>query len=76
MVQEALDTHYPDHYLPIGGHAWLVSAQGQTVRQVATKLRLGDAKDDEETTVGIVISAGSYYGRQHSDVWEWFDANQ
>lgn len=73
-VRRGLEAHYGggNHY-NAGRGTWFIATNGETTRQVATKIGVGDSQDP---TGGIVVPVSSYWGRHSHDLWEWIDLKQ
>ena len=63
---EELQRLFPGDHLRVGPGQWLISAP-RTAKEVSDALGISDARSG----TGIVITAGPYYGRAPSDVWDW-----
>ncbi len=63
-------------YYPKGsrveGDSIFIATDGETTRQVATRIGLGD----DPSSNGIVVPVTSYWGRYDRDLWEWLSAKQ
>ncbi len=69
LVKERIQKNYHDKYYE-DGNSFFVATDGETTRQVATKIGLGD---EEPTSLGIVVPITNYWGRYKSEVWEWIN---
>ena len=67
LVRSKLEQRYSDSYFD-DDNTFFVATEGETTRQLASKIGLGD---EEPVTSGIVIPATSFWGRYNSEVWEW-----
>ena len=74
-VKAGIDEHYRDNCHEAGNDAFFIATSGETTRQVATKLGLGDDNPSGVTT-GIIIPVTGYWGRYSSDLWEWIVVKQ
>ena len=70
-----IDAHYHNSYFQTGDDVFFIATEGETTRQVATKIGLGD-DNPEGVTSGIVIPVTSYWGRHSPDLWEWISVKQ
>ncbi len=68
LVRARILKSYDGNYFDAGNGSFFISTDGETTRQVATKIGLGD---DADVTSGIVISVTTYWGRYNKDLWEW-----
>ena len=53
-------------------NCFFIATNGETTRQLATKIGLGD----DGVSSGIVIPVTSYWGRDRSELWEWISVKQ
>ena len=67
LVRSKLEQRYSDSYFD-DDNTFFVATEGETTRQLASKIGLGD---EEPATSGIVIPVTSFWGRYNSEVWEW-----
>ena len=74
-VKAGIVKHYRDNHYDTGNDVFFIATSGETTRQVATKLGLGDDNADGVTT-GIIIPVMSYWGRHSSELWEWISVKQ
>ena len=76
-VRRGVARYYNNHHYNAGRGAWFIATEGETARQVATKLGLGDVDPaDGNTTGGIVVPVTSFWGRHSVDLWEWIGTKQ
>lgn len=73
LVKTKIVEQYPDGHYEAGDSTFFVATRGETTRQVATKVGLGDG---DGATSGIVIPVTSYWGRQDRTLWEWISVQQ
>ena len=66
-VKKSADKHYGGDYYETEQGALFIATNGETTRQVASKIGLGD----EPTGTGIVVPVTSYWGRHNRELWEW-----
>ena len=74
-VKSGLQRHYRDNYYDAGDGVFFISTVGETTRQLATKIGLGDDNSDGVTS-GIVVPVTNFWGRQNKDLWEWISVRQ
>ena len=74
-IKAGIDTHYRDSHYEAGDGVFFIATEGETTRQLATKVGLGD-DNVAGVTSGIVIPVTSYWGRHSSDLWEWISVKQ
>ena len=74
-VRLGLRAHYEKYHYNAGRGTFFVATRGETTKQVASKLGLGDG-NEHGTTGGIVVPVTSYWGRHSNDLWEWIDTMQ
>ena len=67
LVRRKLEQRYSGRYYD-DDNTFFVATEGETTRQLASKIGLGD---EEPATSGIVIPVINYWGRYNSEVWEW-----
>ena len=74
-VKAGIDQLYGGNYHEVSADVRFAATDGETTRQLATKIGLGD---DNETggTSGIVIPVASYRGRYSSLLREWISVEQ
>jgi len=72
VVHEKIVEHYADNYLDAGHESFFIATGGETTRQLASKIGLGD----DPVASGIVIPVTSYWGRYNRDIWEWINVKQ
>ena len=76
-VRLGLSKHYENNHYDAGQGAFFVATRGETTRQIATKLGMGDASESrQDTTRGIVIPVTNFWGRHSTDLWEWIRVKQ
>ena len=66
-ARERIKTRYGDNCYETGRNSFFVATAGETTRQLASAIELGD----ESASSGIVIPMTSYRGRHDSQLWEW-----
>lgn len=66
-VRERIKARYGDNCYETGRNSFFVATEGETTRQLASAIGLGD----ESASSGIVIPVTSYWGRHDSQLWEW-----
>ncbi len=74
-VRAGLHEHYGNNYYEAADDVFFIATEGETTRQLATKIGLGD-DNTAGVTMGIVIPVTSYWGRYHSQLWEWISVKQ
>ena len=74
-VKSELELHYKGNYYDAGDNVYFISTVGETTRQLATKIGLGD-DDGVGVTSGIVLPVTNFWGRQNKDLWEWINVSQ
>lgn len=74
-VKVGIDEHYGNNHFEAASGVFFIATEGETTRQLATKIGLGDDNEDGITT-GIVIPVTSYWGRYNSQLWEWISVKQ
>lgn len=67
LVRSNLEKRYSDRYYD-DGNSFFIATDGETTRQLASNIGLGD---EEPATSGIVIPVTTFWGRYDSEVWEW-----
>ena len=75
LVKAKIAERYADNYYEVDEETLFVAAQGETTRQVATNIGLGEG-DPEDLSSGIVIPVTSYWGRYNPELWEWINVKQ
>jgi hypothetical protein len=67
-----IDTLFPDANLSVGVGQWLlIGPSSMTTQELAIKLNISV---ESPTSIGIVLSVNSYFGRAPLNVWEWLTA--
>ena len=74
-VKSGIDAHYRDSCYEVGSGVFFIATAGETTRQLATKIGLGDDIGTGVTS-GIVIPVTSYWGRHSTELWEWISVKQ
>ena len=69
LVREKVKKHYNSDFYE-DDNCFFLATDGETTRQVATKIGLGD---EEPTTLGVVIPITTYWGLYKQEVWEWIN---
>ena len=67
LVKSKLEQRYSGRYYD-DDRTFFIATEGETTRQLASNIGLGD---EEPATSGIVIPVTSFWGRYNSEVWEW-----
>ena len=75
LVKAKIAERYAGDYYEIDDETFFVATQGETTRQVATNIGLGEG-NPEELASGIVIPVTSYWGRYSPDLWDWINVKQ
>lgn len=68
QVIQKLEEHYSSNYFVTRRNSIFIATSGETTRQIATKIGLGD---DPAVSSGIVVPVNNYWGRFDSQLWEW-----
>ena len=72
-VRDRIETYYGNNNFYDAGHnCFFIATQGETTRQLASKIGLGD----NDVSKGIVIPVTSYWGRYSANLWEWISVKQ
>lgn len=66
-VRKCANEHYPGDFYETEQGAFFIATSGETTRQVASKVGLGD----EPAGTGVVAPVTSYWGRHSRELWEW-----
>ncbi len=66
-VRKCANEQYSGDWYETEQGAFFIATSGETTRQVASKIGLGD--DAAET--GVVVPVTSYWGRHNRELWEW-----
>ena len=66
-MKKSVDENYSGEYYETKQGAFFITTNGETTRQVATKIGLGD----EPAGTGVVVPVTSYWGRHNRELWEW-----
>ena len=74
-VKANIEKHYGNDHYDAGGGVFFVATEGETTRQLATKIGLGD-ESAEGATSGIVMPVTTYWGRHDPELWEWIGIKQ
>lgn len=74
-VKAGLDKYYRDSHYDAGGDVFFIATDGETTRELATKIGLGDENEDGVTS-GIVVPVTTFWGRQSTGLWEWIGVKQ
>ena len=74
-VKAGIDQHYGGNHYEVAADVYFVATEGETTRQLATKIGLGD-ENEAGVTSGIVIPVTSHWGRYSSQLWEWISVKQ
>jgi len=74
-VKSGLERYYEGNYYDAGDNVYFISTDGETTRQLATKIGLGDDNGNGFTS-GIVVPVTNFWGRQSKDLWEWISVRQ
>ena len=74
-VKAGIDEHYGNNHYEAADGVFFIATEGETTRQLATKIGLGD-DDGAGVTSGIVVPVTSYWGRYNSQLWEWISVKQ
>ena len=74
-VMAGINAHYRNNHYMAGNGVFFIATEGETTRQLATKIGLGDENPDGVTS-GIVIPVTSYWGRDNAELWEWISVKQ
>ena len=69
-VRARLKEFYPENHFDDGYGVFFVASDGETTKQVASKIGIGD-DDGGGVTSGIVTPMTTYWGRAPSELWEW-----
>ena len=75
LVEEKIAGRYAGSCYQIDDSTFLIATEGETTRQVATNIGLGDG-EPENVTSGIVMPVTSYWGRYDPDLWDWINVMQ
>ena len=72
-VKLKIEHHYTrENYYDSGRDSFFIATVGETTRQLATKIGLGD----NNVSSGIVVPVTSYWGRYSTELWEWINVKQ
>ena len=74
-VMAGISKHYSSSYYQAGDDVFFIATEGETTRQLATKVGLGD-DNPAGVTSGIVVPVTSYWGRHNAELWEWISVKQ
>ena len=72
LVRNKLIKNYNGNFYD-DGSSFFIATEGETTRQLATKIGLGE---EEPSTRGIVVPVTVFWGRYNPEVWEWIIAKQ
>lgn len=75
LVRSTVERRYNANHYDAGDGVFFIATKGETTRQLATKIGLGD-ETGEGTTSGIVLPVTAFWGRYDPDLWEWIGAKQ
>ena len=75
LVGSTVEKRYNANHYDAGDGVFFIATKGETTRQLATKIGLGD-ETGEGTTSGIVLPVTAFRGRYDPDLWEWIGAKQ
>ena len=68
-IRTRIEHEYKMNYYD-DGTTFFIATKGETTREVATKIGLGE----EPVASGIVLPVTSYWGTYNPEVWEWIGA--
>ena len=68
LVRSKLEQRYSGRYYYDDDRTFFIATEGETTRQLASNIGLGD---EEPATSGIVMPVTTFWGRYNSEVWEW-----
>ena len=74
-VKAGIAEHYGGNHYEAASGVYFIATEGETTRQLATKIGLGD-DNEAGVTSGIVLPVTSYWGRYNSQLWEWISVKQ
>lgn len=70
-LEEIIVEKFPTNHYKITSTQWIVSSK-ETAKQLSDTLGITvDGKGLGPTGSGIILGISSYWGRAHTDIWEW-----
>ena len=75
LVKTKIEKYYRHNYYDAGKYIFFIATEGETSRELATKICLGD-KNESGVTSGIVLALTNYWGRYNKGLREWINVKQ
>lgn len=72
LVLDNLEQHYNGKFYDPGEHTIFLASDGETSREVATKIGLSN--QSPKYTSGVVLLISGYWGHHNPQLWEWLQA--
>jgi hypothetical protein len=70
-IRSALVQKFADKYTEAGDRLWLVSDNGTTTIEFASKLGVKGSPAGGDVTSVVILPVTSYWGNANPAIWEW-----
>jgi hypothetical protein len=65
-----IEREFPGEHYTIDTDKWLISATGQTAREIGFKIGM----NPDQKVLGLIVTFGGYHGWASKEIWEWIKA--